>query len=229
MRAEHPVETLASHYSLNDSSDDEIPLPMKFSAETKALLGNDEASLAEHSPLKNHRTSSEPELEHGRVGSDGGTYGQMQERTPPPGSKVNSPYPRRVVRLSGTPRSSNLRRTISLSSAVKRRHEIDAPKAESPLDLSTPAPVTRRVRIPVTSSGNFGLSGGSSGRTSSKTGSGSRNEEISSQDYPSAAARSQLANSHGSVSKYGSSTIGRTRYGEEAGSSELNACEEGYR
>lgn len=189
---------------------------MKFSAETKALL-NDEASMVEQSPLKHVRTSSEPELEHGRAGHSNAVYGQTQEGSSPSGSKVQSPYPRRVVRLSGTPRSSTLRRTSSLSSAAKRHNELAATRSESPLDLSTPAPVPRTVRIPITSSGNFGLSGGSSGRNSSKPGSAARDEEPSSQEHPSTVARSHLANSQGSVSRYGSSTIGRTRYGEEMG------------
>lgn len=210
------VETHARHYSLNDSSDDEMPLPMKFSAETKALL-NDEASIVEQSPLNQIRTTSEPESAYGRVSNTSGIKSQAQERISPPGSKVHSPYPRRVVRLSVTPGSSTLRRTSSLSSAVKRHNELASTRAESPLDLSTPAPVPRTVRIPITNSGKFKLSGGSSERNSNRTDSASRNEEISSQDYPSTVARSHLASSQGSVSRYGSTNMGRTRYGEEPG------------
>jgi serine/threonine-protein kinase TTK/MPS1 len=212
------VEKHEQHYSLNDSSDDEMPLPMKFSAETKALL-NDEASMVEHSPLKRAQTSSEPETEYGRVGNASEFRGPKQNRIspPPPSSRIHSPYPRRVVRLSGTPGSSALRRASSLSSAVKRRNEQQtAPRPESPLDLSTPAPVPRTVRIPITHSGRAGLSSGSSGRRSDKVDSASRNEEISPQEYPATVARSHLANSQGSVSRYGS-TIGRMRYGEEVG------------
>lgn len=215
-RAEpHAAEMHARHYSLNDSSDDEIPLPMKFSAETKALL-NDEASIVEQSPVRHGRTSSEPEPAQGKVGDLSGLYNPTQERISPPGSRIHSPFPRRIVRLSGTPGSSALRRASSLSSAVQRHNEQSAVRAESPLDLSTPAHAPRTVRIPITNSGSQGLSGGSSGRLQ-RTNSGSRNEEISSQEYPSTAVRSQLANSQGSVSRYGSSTIGRLRYGEDIG------------
>jgi len=216
----HHPENHARHYSLNDSSDDEIPLPMKFSALTKALL-NDEASLVEKSPPRSARRSptfSGHNRTHVKAGSEGTLDSPNQDRVSPPGSRVHSPYPRRVVRLSGTPGSSTLRRTSSLSSAVKRHNEQAAAKAEGPLDLSTPAPVPRTVRIPLTSSGNNGLFGGSSGRNSNKSDSASRKEdgEIESQEYSTAAARSHLANGQGSVSRYGS-TIGRARYGEDIG------------
>lgn len=196
------IEKYSRHYSLNDSSDDEIPLPMKFSAETKALL-NDEASMVEQSPV------------YGRSKSVSAFNAPKQEHVSPPGSRVHSPYPRRVVRLSGTPGSTTLRRASSLSSAVKKRNEQVTAKPESPLDLSTPAPVPRTVRIPITNSGH--LAGGSSGRYSNKTDSAPRSDGIASDEYPTTVARSHLANSQGSVSRYGSSTIGRTRYGEETG------------
>ena len=202
-------------------SDDEIPLPMKFSALTRALL-NDEASVVEPSPTRPARTSTELNRhnEPHTGGSNVSTNEPSQERISPPSTRVHSPYPRRVVRLSGTPGSSTLRRASSLSSAVQRHNEQQAaPKVESPLDLSTPAPVPRTVRIPITSSGNHGLSGSSSsGKYSSRTNSIPRKEgEIESQEYPTTIARSQLANSQGSVSRYGQSTIGRARFSEDIG------------
>jgi serine/threonine-protein kinase TTK/MPS1 len=202
-------------------SDDEIPLPMKFSALTRALL-NDEASVVEPSPTRPARTSTELNRhnEPHTGGSNVSTNEPSQERISSPSTRVHSPYPRRVVRLSGTPGSSTLRRASSLSSAVQRHNEQQAaPKVESPLDLSTPAPVPRTVRIPITSSGNHGLSGSSSsGKYSSRTNSIPRKEgEIESQEYPTTIARSQLANSQGSVSRYGQSTIGRARFSEDIG------------
>jgi serine/threonine-protein kinase TTK/MPS1 len=214
-----PVESHARTYSLNDSSDDEIPLPMmKFSALTNALL-NDAAPPVEQSPAKPTKPTRispervEPGVYHFRAGS----VNSILDRVSPAASKVHSPYPRRVVRLSGTPGSSTLRRTSSLSSAVQRRNEEVPARVESPLDLSTPAPVPRTVRMPISSSGNHGRSAGSSGKLSSRTDSASREEEgePGSQEYPTTVARSNLATSQGSVSRYG--TVGRTRYGEEAG------------
>jgi serine/threonine-protein kinase TTK/MPS1 len=220
-RAESRVaEAHAHHYSLNDSSDDEIPMPMKLSAYTDALL-NGETSMVEKSPLKPARTSPDPDT-YGRRQIRAGSVSSIdlskQDRTSPPGSGVHSPYPRRVVRLSGTPGSSTLRRNNSLSAAVQKHNEPIA-GAESPLDLSTPAQVPRTVRIPITASVHNGTSAGSSGKLSSRTNSASRSDEegVGSQEHPTTVARSYLATSQGSVSRHGSSTIGRTRYDEDAG------------
>jgi serine/threonine-protein kinase TTK/MPS1 len=209
-----PVESHARTYSLNDSSDDEIAPPMS-SALTNALLNAATPSVGQ-SPETKMRISPEQNANgsfHGRAAS----VNTIQDRISPNGSRVHSPYPRRIVRLSGTPGSSTLRRTSSLSSAVRRHDEIAPVKVESPLDLSTPAPVPRTVRMPVTSSENQGLSAGSSGKLSNRTDSASRDEDAApgSQEYPTTVARSHLATSQGSVSRYG--TVGRTRYGEEAG------------
>jgi serine/threonine-protein kinase TTK/MPS1 len=210
-----PVESHhARTYSLNDSSDDEIAPPMS-SALTNALLnaatpsvGKSPITEARISPARNANGSF-----HGRAAS----VNTVPDRISPNGARAQSPYPRRIVRLSGTPGSFTRRRTSSLSSAVRKPNEIAPVKAESPLDLSTPAPVPRTVRLPVTSSGNYGLSAGSSGKLSSRTDSASRDEEAApgSQEYPTTIARSHLATSQGSVSRYG--TVGRTRYGEDAG------------
>ncbi|KAE9372238.1 kinase-like protein [Stipitochalara longipes BDJ] len=209
-----PVESHARTYSLNDSSDDEIAPPMS-SALTNALLNAANPSVG-NSPATKARISSEANANgsfHGRAAS----VNTIQDHVSPTGTRVHSPYPRRIVRLSGTPGSSTLRRTSSASSAVRKHNEIAPVKAESPLDLSTPAPIPRTARITTTSSGNHGVSIGSSGRLSSRTDSASRDEEVApgSQEYPTTVARSHLASSQGSVSRYG--TIGRTRYGEEAG------------
>lgn len=203
----HLPENHARHYSLNDSSDDEIPQPMKFSALTKALL-NDEASIIGKSPVP----STEKNL-----GLDGDNGAQMadspnQSQQSPSGSRVHSPYPRRVVRLSGTPGSSNLRKATYLSSAVQRHNEQAVSKADGPLDLSTPGPVPRTVRIPITSSANNGLPSGSSSRYSSKPSSASRKDERDGeqQEYPTTGAKLHLATNQ-------VSTVGRTRHGEDVG------------
>ncbi|RFU33571.1 hypothetical protein B7463_g2738, partial [Scytalidium lignicola] len=220
-----PTTSHARHFSLNDSSDDEeIPMPMKFSALTKALL-NDDPSIMEHSLALEKRNSPEPVERYQNYSrtdsakiSDTADHDQVSPKT-----RNNSPAPRRVVRLSasrlsGTPLSSNLGRAGSSSRSFQRQTEPEAPASGSPKDLNTPAPVPRTVRIPVTSSSNHGLSG-SSGRLSSKTNSGSRHEDEAhlSEEYPATVARSQVAASQGSVSRYGTSALGRTRYGEEVG------------
>ncbi|KAH6723439.1 kinase-like domain-containing protein [Leptodontidium sp. MPI-SDFR-AT-0119] len=210
-----PAETHARTFSLNDSSDDEILLPMmKFSALTNAIL-NDAAPSVETSLPQTARTTPESTDNGGFQFKAGGTGVSTDKKLSPAGSRIHSPYPRRVVRLSGTP--STLRRTSSLS-AVQKRGDQPVEKPESPLDLSTPAPAPRTVRLPPQSSGNHGRSFGSSGRNSYRADSAPRNEEgdPESQEYPSTVARSHLATSQGSVSRFQSSTIGRTKYGEES-------------
>ncbi|ESZ89874.1 hypothetical protein SBOR_9743 [Sclerotinia borealis F-4128] len=202
-------------YSLNDSSDDEIPMPMKLSALTKALL-NDEASIIDSSTTA--RTTPEPpHTSHIRAESASILELSTRENQSPLGnSELSSPtYPRRVVRLSTTPGSSTLRRGASLSSAVKKHNEQQAaPKAEeSALDLSTPAPVPRTVRVSIGRS-----SIGSSGRHSDIPVSppqinGFENDEPL--EYPSTVTKLNLAAGQESVSRYNLSTVGRSRYGEE--------------
>lgn len=215
-RAEPQASELPSKsYSLNDSSDDDIPIPMMFSAQTKALL-NDEASINNKTPPFHFRSASESYLGRGGPESGGISSGENKENISPLLSREQSPsarpLTRRVVRLSTTPGGTSLRRTGSLSSAGKRLNEVHAaPKPESPLDLSTPGQVPRPIRVPVGPSGNIGFSGGSSGPNSQKTGSGSRNDQMESQDYPTTIAKSHLATSQGSVSRYGPTTITRTR------------------
>lgn len=212
------LDTHARQYSLNDSSDDEIPMPMmRFSALTNALL-NDAAPAAKAPTPTTARTTPEPDDVAGFQFKAGGGS-TMRDGISPAGSRVHSPYPRRIVRLSGTPRSSTLRRTSSVPSSIRTQKDKAVEQLESPVDLSTPAPVPRTVRLTTTSSGNHGLAAGSSGRHSHRTNSAPRNvEELpESQEYPSTVARSQLATSQGSVSRYAPSTIGRTRYGEDAG------------
>lgn len=214
-----PLETQAQakSYALDDSSDDEIAIPMmKFSAYTNALL-NDAAPVAP-SPPKPTRISPEPEYRPKYT--RGGSVSRVQEQGSPNGSRVHSPFPRRVIRLSGTPGGSTLRKAKSVSAALQMNvDEAPLPQPESPLDLSTPAQVPRTVRIPVTRPGSHGASFGSSGRISSRINSASReeNQAPTAEEYPSTVARSHLADSQGSVSRYGASTVGRTRYAEEAG------------
>ena len=196
---------------------------MKLSAYTDALLNGEPFVIENSSPKPTHTS---PEINgygerYTRAGSVSSIDMSTKDRVSPPESRVHSPYPRRVIRLSGTPGSSTLRRNKSLSSAVQKHNEQPASRAESPLDLSTPAQVPRTVRIPITASVNHGLSVGSSGKLSNRTNSASRSvEEIDSQEHPehpTTVARSHLATSQGSVSRYGQSTIGRTRYEEDAG------------
>lgn len=182
---------------------------LKFSAATNALLNGS-------APVESKQSTPPPELDE-KYNTKIGTMDPYPNRISPAESRVHSPLPRRVVRLSGTP--STLRRSVSVSSAVKRHNEQAAVRAESPLDLNTPAQVPRTVRIPVSSSGTSRLSVGSSGKLPNRANLAVQNDEadLGNQEYPSTVARTNLGASQGSVSKYGSSTIGRTRFGEDPG------------
>lgn len=194
----------ARTYSLNDSSDEENPVPvMRFSAITNALLNDPAPSVDEITPPTS-RSTPEPEAN--------GIYqfkaGNESSHISPSESKAISPHYRRVVRLSNTPGASFRR---SRSAAVPESHAAEAMRQESPLDLNTPAPAVRVVRLPRSS---LGRSIGSSGRSHISEPRQDEPEMVAdSQD--NAATRSQFATSQGSVSRYGASTIGRTRYGGE--------------
>jgi serine/threonine-protein kinase TTK/MPS1 len=200
-------------------------MPMKFSALTKALLNDDASILPPSLPPKGQNnlsgsTAVEPVIKrHVRGSSVGVGDSRVREQTASPGTRANSPFPRRVVRLSGTPIAPTLKRTTSLQSSARKYNEQAAKKGESPLDISTPAHAVRTIRIPITSSAKHGLSVGSSGKASNGTNSGPRsgNEDSDLPEDPATIARAQLAISHGSVSRYGSSTIGRGNRGEETG------------
>jgi serine/threonine-protein kinase TTK/MPS1 len=215
----------ARQLSLNDSSDDEIPMPMKFSALTKALLSDEASILPPSSPVVNPNnlsgsTAVNEGARHARIASDGFMEEQAYERAGHPETRINSPLYRRIVRLSGTPKSSVLRRTSLLSSAAQKCNEpaiMTETKVESPIDLNTPSRIVRTVRIPITASGDHRLSVGSSGKLSSRTNSSSRVEEgdFGALEDPATASRAQVGVNHGSVSRYG--TVGRNRYGDETG------------
>src|SRR5277367_2404029 len=196
-------------------------MPMKFSALTKALLNDDASILPPSSPPKDQNNLSgstavdEVRKRHVRGSSVGLGDARAREQTDSPGTRANSPFPRRIVRLSGTPVAPTLKRTTSLQSSVQKYNEQAATKGESPLDISTPAHAVRTVRIPITSSIKHGLSVSSSGKASIGTGSGPRsgNEDSDVPEDPATIARMQLAINHGSVSRFGSSTIGRGNRG----------------
>ncbi|CAG8952322.1 hypothetical protein HYFRA_00001067 [Hymenoscyphus fraxineus] len=210
------AENHARTYSM-DSSDDEIPVPMVLSALTNALL-NDGGPTEAQSPPKPSRRSASPSEEH-RFRRSGSI---AHER----GSGSPGAYPRRVVRLSGGTPSSFRRSGSHQLHSRKNSEQPSAVEAESPVDLETPAPAVRTVRLPATANGSHGSHGshgssfrGSSSKLSSRTDSAGRSEReaSASQEHPGTVARSQFAASQGSVSRYGSSTIGRRRLGEDAG------------
>ncbi len=170
-------------YSIGDSSDDELPVPpMKFSAEAKAILGDD-ASLMEASP-PSKAFKNDPE-----VVSDDGQLSTLKRSgpiafRPALGENTASPPPKikrspRIVRLSaGSTGSATLRRTVSTSNVGS-----SALSTQRATDLVTPAPRPRSERID-----GFGAVSGST--TTSDYNSNSAKLSARSADAPSEAATS---------------------------------------
>ncbi|KAI4130001.1 MAG: hypothetical protein LQ347_003533, partial [Umbilicaria vellea] len=170
-------------YSVGDSSDDELPVPpMKFSAEAKAILGDD-ASLMDASP------PSKAIKDDPQVVSDDGQLSTLKrsgpiafrpalvEATASPAPKIKrSP---RIVRLSaGSTGSATLRRTVSTSNVGSSPFS-----TQRATDLVTPAPRPRSERID-----GFGAVSGST--TASDNNSNSAKLSARSADAPSDAATS---------------------------------------
>lgn len=146
-------------YSMNESSDDEIPVPMKLSALTKALLKDDgpEASRPASPPLTRRRASNlaaslssqAEERRHLRSGSVH-TYETRSSRPASPGrqsreSRDNSPVRKRVVRLSNTPMRlgqmpTTKRRSTSTSqtSSQRSRHSARSESRDQSSDEKAP-------------------------------------------------------------------------------------------
>ncbi|EEY20017.1 serine/threonine-protein kinase MPS1 [Verticillium alfalfae VaMs.102] len=175
----------AQNYTLNDSSDDEIPVPMKLSALTKALLGGPPEQQAASPPRTRRRvsnlaasfSSATEERRHLRSGSVHAYESKSSLPTSPHRSKEgkeNSPVRKRVIRLSNTPKSLGQlsqpkRRSTSLSRSTQRSRTSSRPEsrdqssdekqAEPQQDVNTPAQGIRVVRIAAGSSGTRGRQG----------------------------------------------------------------------
>ncbi|KAI9172132.1 Serine/threonine-protein kinase MPS1 [Paramyrothecium foliicola] len=186
------TRTRAKQYQ-DDSSEDEIPVPMKLSAFTKALLNDDGPKNLQRAPSPprtrrrtsalNTSTSSATEAAKQFKPSSAQQYeGRSSRPTSPMRSREASPVRKRVVRLSNTPQSLNQmqpqkRRSTSLSRSTQRqrphsrsgsRDAASEEKQESQPDVNTPAQRVRVVRVAAGSSGNrsrVGSMGPSSGRS----------------------------------------------------------------
>ena len=153
-------------FSIGDSSDDEVPVaPMKFSAEAKALLGEEASVLGGSSPSQKNEGPIGGVLQE-RVTAvrrrSPVPLGAMRlrERTASPASsRFGSP---RIVRLNvGTVATSTLRTTTAVENSPQQ--------AEHQHDLITPAPRARdnEKDPPTTKSSN--LSSDARGSSTAKT------------------------------------------------------------
>ncbi|KAF4980734.1 hypothetical protein FZEAL_3319 [Fusarium zealandicum] len=183
----------------DDSSEDEIPVPMKLSALTKALLndGAPEPGQRPPSPPRTRRrtsalnasTSSATETRRHRRSGSVQAHDQRSSRATSPApvaSREISPVRKRVVRLSNTPQSLSQmkptkRRSTSFSRSTQRSRPQSRPSSrdmsfderpDSQADINTPAQGGRVVRINAGSPGNrsrLGSTGPSSGRSMEKS------------------------------------------------------------
>ncbi|TDZ53484.1 Serine/threonine-protein kinase MPS1 [Colletotrichum trifolii] len=223
---------------MHDSSDDEIPVPMKLSALTKALLNDGGSAQHERapSPPRTRRrasnfaastsTTSATEEKRSLRSASAQAY---DSRSPKPSSPVRSTEPspirKRVVRLSTTPKSlgqmgQTKRRSTSLSRSTSQRprsqnrpesrEQSSDEKQEPAKVINTPAQGIRVVRIAAGSSGNGSRINSSSGHSRR---SGSHLEQESSEE-PATLARHAAGINPGSVSRH-NSTIGRNIKAED--------------
>ncbi|RCI07887.1 hypothetical protein L249_5855 [Ophiocordyceps polyrhachis-furcata BCC 54312] len=190
----------------DESSEDEIPVPMKLSALTKALLDDGGEQRAVSSPRTSRRRASP----------------SSQERLPQPRAVSVQPESspalrKRVVRLSSTPQSLNRplphkRRSASVSrpairSSSQAEDRPTSRQQESRSDVNTPAHGERIVRINAgSSSSGIGRRVGSSASSSAR----SRLDHNGGVDTEAdIAARSSANTSHGSVSRHPSAPRSR--------------------
>ncbi|PTB36861.1 hypothetical protein M441DRAFT_72924 [Trichoderma asperellum CBS 433.97] len=175
--------TNANQYD-DDSSEDEIPVPMKLSALTKALLNDGRPESAAQpmenppSPPRTRRRTSQLNASISSMSERGRHRASLSGQAPegktsrtssPAREHGTSPVQRkRVVRLSNTPQSlsqiqPSKRRSSSFSRSTQRHQQTSRPasrdksaeeKSEPPADINTPANGNRIVRISTNSSGN---------------------------------------------------------------------------
>ena len=153
-------------FSIGDSSDDEVPVaPMKFSAEAKALLGEEVSVLGGSSPSQKNESHVGGVL-HDRVNAVrrrspiplGPT--RLRERTASPtSSRSGSP---RIIRLNvGTVAPSTLRKTTAADNSLE--------PAQPRHDLITPAPRHRDGQKNPQVTGSDSLPSDAPGSSSAKT------------------------------------------------------------
>ncbi|KAK2800700.1 hypothetical protein FQN50_008010 [Emmonsiellopsis sp. PD_5] len=201
-------------YSMGDSSDDDFPEPIKFSASVKALLGEEDGSNAELSPS---RAKSAAHINKDSILSE-----RPQQTRKPQERQVRIASPRERATGSPSPRIVRVSSARLSPSALSRESSILGRQDEKVLDTSeqprrdliTPAaPRTRVVRIVRSGSrspSTISPSGTrSSGRSSREGGSGSRlgDRSFSGDD--------RQREERGVRS--GSSTVLRSRPGEDTG------------
>ncbi|KAI4146404.1 MAG: hypothetical protein L6R39_003464 [Caloplaca ligustica] len=186
-------------FSMGDSSDDEIPVPpMKFSAEAKAILG-DEASVMEHSSPSRKNSYLGADKAEGRE-----RKGPDRSAPPPkpfrPGMREKSASPASIH--SGSPRivRINAGNAASTKPGAPTSQHRQSPLSQPNDDWITPAPRIRSRAAITTSSGSGVSDMGSSDRASNRQTSTTPGEP---------APDSDQRNIHDVASQIGNLSIGR--------------------
>lgn len=195
-----------------DSSDDEVPAPIKFSASVKALLGEDDGSGVDTSPAYNNGEpkSSNRQVNGSLVDKKGPSH-ERQVRVVSPVSHQKSPSPR-IVRVGTASRSPPNPPSKESSFIQKEDRSSSKDVNEHRADFITPAPRMRTVRV--------GSSRSTTRSPSSDSPTGSRLNGKSSFDESRVGDRSFSGDRHrrhDENPRSGSSSVIRSRAGEEPG------------
>ncbi|KAI9886299.1 MAG: hypothetical protein M1823_001908 [Watsoniomyces obsoletus] len=214
----HAHEPSARPFSVGDSSDDELPEPMKFSALTKALLEGEASAIGGSPPTvasdRSHRSAGS--VKEGDQQASTRHLPIRRTQTSPDRDSQGSPHGRRVVRLSnGSGGSTTLRRSVSATDTNSPAVGNQLSRAVSPQDFITPAARTRSI---------YGRSVGARSGPSSGDSVNHQHAEVDGMQneaqhtgLPATLNRSQTFNGQESALRVGSSTTVRHRYGEDTG------------
>lgn len=206
---------MSRKYSDGDSSDDDVPEPIKFSASVKALLGEDASSL-DVSPKREYNGNfGNPAEENGEGRLQNGKQQERQVRVVSPSEQSDgSPAPR-VVRFGSASRADPPLRQRTSSLFHNKSEGRASGSRYRQNDLITPAPRSRSVRI---SGSRSHTQSPSSGSPSHKENSdGTTYEQHNSANWSQSGDESQRRHSDEHSARINPSTVTRPRSGEESG------------
>ncbi|KAK2758778.1 Dual-specificity kinase, spindle pole body (SPB) duplication and spindle checkpoint function [Arachnomyces sp. PD_36] len=207
---------MSRKYSDGDSSDDDVPEPIKFSASVKALLGEDASSL-DVSPKREYNVNyGKPSEDYGDGRLQKGNQDGRQVRIVSPSEQLDgSPAPR-IVRFGSASRADPPPLRQRTSSLFNNKSEGRASGTRyRQNDLITPAPRSRTVRI---SGSRSHTRSPTSGSPSNKENSdGTTYEQHNSTNWSQSGDESQRRQSDEHSAHINPPTATRPRTGEETG------------
>ena len=206
---------MSRKYTDGDSSDDDVPEPIKFSASVKALLGEDASGL-DVSPKREYNGSyrKSPEDEGERRLQNGKQQERQVRIVSPSEQSDGSPAPR-VVRFGSASRADPPPRQRTSSLFNSKSEGRASGSKYRPNDFITPAPRSRSVRI---SGSRSNTRSPSSGSPSNKENSdGTSYEQYNSTHWSHSGDESQRRQSDEHSARINPSSILRPRSGDESG------------